>query len=155
MDGTDLEILRLLTENPQEPFYRIAKKIGVSPRTVEKRFQKMKEAGTIIHPTIIVDLSKIGYQGEAYLQIVNAPGFEKTTTIDALKRIPNIFLVTEIIGNFDILAIAAVKDYRSIINMINTVRQLPSVEKVEADFVTDTQFPATTGFNRQLATEEL
>ena len=154
MDGTDSEILQLLTKNPQEPFYRIAKKIGVSPRTVEKRFQKMKEAGTIIHPTIIVDLSKIGYQGEAYLQIVNAPGFEKITTIDALKRIPNIFLVTEIIGNFDILAIAAVKDFRSIINMVNTIRQLPSVEKVEADFVTDTQFPATTGFNRQLATDE-
>jgi DNA-binding Lrp family transcriptional regulator len=108
----------------------------------------MKESGVILHSTIIIDLSKLGYQGEATLRIVNAPGYDKAITIDALKRIPNIFLVTEIIGDFDVMAIAAVKDYSSIVNMVNTIRQLPSVEKAEADFVTDTQFPATEGFNQ-------
>ena len=150
MDKTDLDILRLLVKNPQDPFSRIAKEVGVSPKTVQKKVQKMKEEGTILRPTIIIDLAKLGYQGEAYLQITNAPGYDKAATTNALKRIPNIFLITEIIGNYDVMAIAAVKDYPSIISMVNTIRQLPSVEKAEVDFVTDTQFPATTKFNEQL-----
>jgi len=150
MDETDLEILRLLVRKPQEPFSRIAKKLGISPNTVQSKVQKMKEAGIIHCFSIIIDLSKLGYQGEAYLQITNAPGYNKATTIDRLKVIPNIFIITEIIGAFDIMAIAAVKDYKSIVNMVNTIKQLPSVEKVETDFVMDTQFPATTSFTEQL-----
>lgn len=154
MDETDLEILQLLVRSPQEPFYRIAKKVGVSPRTVQKRLQKMKEAGMIHCFSIIIDLSKLGYQGEAYLQITNAPGYDKATTIEGLKGIPNIFLITEIIGDFDVMAIAAVKDYKSIVKMVNTIKQMPSVEKVETDFVTETQFPATTKFTEQLTPEK-
>jgi len=150
MDETDLEILQLLVRKPQEPFSRIAKKLGISPNTVQSKVQKMKEAGIIHCFSIIIDLSKLGYQGEAYLQITNAPGYNKATTIDRLKVIPNIFIITEIIGAFDIMAIAAVKDYKSIVNMVNTIKQLPSVEKVETDFVMDTQFPATTSFTEQL-----
>jgi Lrp/AsnC family transcriptional regulator for asnA, asnC and gidA len=150
MDETDFEILQLLMKNPQERFSSIAKGVGVSPRTVQKKVQKMKEAGLILQSTIIIDLSKLGYEGEATIRITNAPGNDKATTIEALKGIPNIFIITEIIGDFDIMAIAAVKDYSSIVNMVNTIRQLPSVEKAEADFVTETQFPATTEFNKQL-----
>jgi Lrp/AsnC family transcriptional regulator for asnA, asnC and gidA len=150
MDETDLAILRLLVKNPQAPFYRIAKKVGVSPWTAQNKVQKMKEEGLILCSSIIVDLSKLGYQGEAYLQITNVSGYDKALTIEGLKGIPNIFLITEIIGDFDILAIAAVKDYQSIVNMVKTIKQLPSVDKVETDFVTETQFPATTKFAEQL-----
>jgi DNA-binding Lrp family transcriptional regulator len=150
MDATDLEILQLLVRNPQEPFSRIAKKVGISTGTAQRKVQKMKESGLIQCFSIIIDLSKIGYQGEAYFQITNSSGYDKATTIDALKGIPNIFIITEIIGAFDILAIAAVKDYQSIVSMINTIKQLPSVEHVETDFVTETQFPATTKFAEQL-----
>jgi DNA-binding Lrp family transcriptional regulator len=151
VDKTDLEILQMLTKNPQEHFSSIAKKAGVSPRTVQKRVQKMKEAGVILRFTTIIDLSKLGYQGEATIRITNTPGYDKATTIDALKEIPNIFIIAEIIGDFDIIAVAAVKDYPSIVNMVNTIRQLTSVEKAEADFVAETQFPQTIEFNKQLS----
>lgn len=147
IDNTDLEILKLLVRNPQERFSRIAKKVGVSPRTVQKKYRRMKESGIILHSSIIVDLSKLGYQGEATLRIVTAPGFDKAATISALRQIPNIFLITEIIGDHDVMAIAAVKDYPSIVKMVQTIRQLLSIEKAEVDFVTETQFPATKGFN--------
>lgn len=150
MDGTDLEILQLLVRNPQEPFSRIAKEVGISTGTVQRKVQKMKESGIILGSSIIIDLSKLGYKGEAYLQITNSSGYDKAATIEGLKGIPNIFLITEIIGDFDILAIAAVKDYQSVVNMVNTIKQLPSVAKVDTDFVTDTQFPATTKFTEQL-----
>lgn len=154
MDETDLQILQELSKNPQTPFSQIAEKTGVSPRTVQKKYEKMKSKGIILRSSIIVDLSKLGYQGRANLKITNLPSQPKATTINALKKIPNIFIITEIIGDFDILALAAVRDYASIINMVNTVWKLPSVEKIETDFLTDTQFPMTKGFSRQLAIEK-
>jgi Lrp/AsnC family transcriptional regulator for asnA, asnC and gidA len=150
MDEIDTRILRELTENPQTPFQRIAERIGVSPRTVQKKYQKMKDDRVILHSSIIIDLSKIGYQGKAYLQITNTPGQEKELTTNALKKIPNMFMITETIGDFDILVIAAVRNFRSIIDQVNTIRKLPSVERVEVTFVADTMFPGPKEFNTLL-----
>ncbi len=153
MDDLDLAILHELSENPQERFSKIATNVGVSSRTVQKRVQKMKEANVIICSSVILDLSKLGYEGQAVLRIINAPGYEKAVTVEALRKIPNIFLIAETIGDVDIMAIAAVKNYRSIINTINTIRQLPSVEKIDENFVPDTQFPATREFTAQFRTQ--
>ena len=153
MDETDMSILRELTENPQVPILRIAERIGVSPRTVQKKYQKMKDDGIIRRSSIIIDLSKIGYQGKAYLHITNTPGQDKELTVNALKKIPDIFLITEIIGEFDVLAIAAVKNYKSVINMVNTVKRIPSVDQVDATFVADTTFPGGKEFNDLFSTE--
>jgi DNA-binding Lrp family transcriptional regulator len=97
---------------------------------------------------IIVDLEKLGFQGKAYLAITNAANHDKTETIDALKQMPNIFSIAEIIaGDTDILALVAVKDFNSIINLINEVRKLPSVDHVEVTFTNDTTFPVGEDLN--------
>jgi Lrp/AsnC family transcriptional regulator for asnA, asnC and gidA len=147
MDDVDVSILRELTKNPQIPFSRIAEKNHVTPRTVQKKYQKMKENGIILRSSIIIDLSKIGYQGKAYLEITNAPGQSKEKTIDALRKMPNMFMITDIIGEFDVLVIAAVRNFRSIMDDVNTIRKLPSVERVEVTFVTDAMFPGPKEFN--------
>jgi len=154
MDKVDVCILRELTKNPQMPFLRIAEKVGVSPRTVQKKFQKMKENGIILRSSIIIDLSKIGYQGKAYLTITNAPGQSKEKTIDALKKMPNMFMITDIIGDFDVLVIAAVRAFTSIMDDVNAIRKLPSVERVEVTFVTDTMFPGPKEFNELFPPEK-
>jgi DNA-binding Lrp family transcriptional regulator len=64
MGKVDLQILQELTKNSQTPFSRLAKEIDVSPRTVQKRYERMKEEGIILRPTIELDLSRIGYQGK-------------------------------------------------------------------------------------------
>ena len=150
MDEIEMSILRELTENPQLPFLKIAERIGVSPRTVQKKYQKMKDSSIILHSSIIIDLSKIGYQGKAYLYIINTPGQDKELTINALKKIPNMFMITETIGDYDILAIAAVRNLKSIMDKVNTIRKLPSVERVEVTFVADTMFPGPKEFNELL-----
>jgi Lrp/AsnC family transcriptional regulator for asnA, asnC and gidA len=154
MDNVDVSILKELTKDPQIPFLRIAEETGVSPRTVQRKYQKMKDTGIILRSSIIIDLSKIGYQGKAYLHITNAPGQEKAVTINALKKIPNMFMITEIIGEFDVLAIAAVRSFISIMENVNAIRKLPSVDRVEVTFVTDTMFPGPKEFNELFPPEK-
>ncbi|HJW65851.1 MAG TPA: hypothetical protein VJ507_03610 [Candidatus Bathyarchaeia archaeon] len=49
--------------------------------------------------------------------------------------------------------IAAVKNYKSLINMVNTIRRIPSVDQLDATFVADTAFPSGKEFNDLFTTE--
>jgi DNA-binding Lrp family transcriptional regulator len=148
MDETDKQIIAELAKDAQMPFARIARKIGVSPETVRKRYEKMKKEGTIMQSTIGIDLSKIGYQGKAILMITNTSNQDMTTTIDMLKKMPNIFMFSEIVGDADVLAIAPVKDLKSIITLVNNIKKAPSVDRVETCFISDTFFPISQDFNK-------
>jgi DNA-binding Lrp family transcriptional regulator len=155
MDEIDLRIIRELTEDAQTPFLRIAKKLGVSPETVRTRYIKMKQEGTIKHCSISIDLSKIGYQGKVFLMITNSSNNDKSKTIDILKKIPNIFIISEMIGDFEILGIAPVKDMNSLKALVNKIKKLPSVNKVEFTVINDTTFPVNEHFGEIFVKQQL
>lgn len=146
MDEIDLRIIRELTKDAQTPFLRIAKKLGVSPETVRTRYRKMKEEGTIKRCSISINLSRIGYQGKVFLMITNAPNHDKSKTIDALKKMLNIFIISEMIGDFEIIGIAPVKDLNSLKTLVNKIKKLPSVNRVEIALINDTAFPVNSRF---------
>lgn len=155
MDKLDYFVLSELLKDAQTPFATIAKKIGVSPKTVIARYEKMKKDGTITRCSLSVDPSKIGYQGKTFLMITNSPTQTKAETISGLKKIKNIVVITEIIGAFDILAIAFVTDLNSIMKLVNTVKQLESVERVEVAFIRETDLPVPRNFSRLFSQQSL
>ncbi len=132
------------------PFYKVAKIIGISPRTVELRYRKLVEKQVIIKSTIRIDLSKIGYEGKAFIYITISPNAEKYIIIEELKEINGIYLIAEIMGNYDILAILAVKDFDSIMEVMDRIRKIPSVEKTDISFVQDTTYPMSRWINKQI-----
>ena len=148
MDKIDRQILRELIKDAQTPFLRIAKKIDVSPETVRKKYMKMKENGIIRHCSISIDLSRIGYQGKAFFLIRNAVNHDKSRTIEALKKISNIFVISEIIGDFEIIAIAPVKGISNLKAMLSKIKKLPSVSRVEFTLIDDTTFPVDSRFGK-------
>ena len=148
MDEIDLKIIRELIKDAQTPFLRIAKKLGVSPETVRKRYGKMKEEGTIKHCSVSIDLSRIGYQGKVFLMITNAPSHDKSKTMAALKKMRNVFLASEIIGDFEIIGIAPVKDLNSLKTLVNKLKKEPSVNRVEIAVINDTAFPINPRFGK-------
>jgi Lrp/AsnC family transcriptional regulator for asnA, asnC and gidA len=155
MDELDAKIIDELTKDVQRSFSSIAKEIGVSPKTVQIRYKKLAEEGILLQSCIIVDLAKLGYQGKAYLMITNEHNHDKTETIDALKQMQNVCIIVEIIaGEIDVLALAAVKDFNSIVNLVNEIRKLPSVDNVEVTFTNDTTFPVGKEFNTVFRTKE-
>ena len=148
MDKLDYLILEELLKDAQTPFSRIAKKSGCSPFTVGKRYEKMKKEGVIARCVASIDLSKLGYQGKVLLMITNSPSKGKSVTIAALKKMRNIIVVTEILGAFDILAIAPVTDLNSIKTLVNDVKKLESVQHVEITFIDDTILPVNSNFSK-------
>jgi Lrp/AsnC family transcriptional regulator for asnA, asnC and gidA len=153
MDRIDRNIINELTKNGQKSFLKIAEQIGVSPRIVQQRYEKMKRKGIILRPTTLVDLSKVGYQGTAYLLITEKPEYDKTETIKALEQMQNIFLVAEIVGEFDILAMAPFKDFNNVINLVNEIRMFPGISQVEISLTSDTSFPITKYYSKMQLSE--
>jgi len=155
MDKTDLKIVQELTENSEASFNSLAMKLGLSPKTVQNRYEKLVENGVIFRPTVELDLSKIGYEGKATFFIKNSSKHEISATRDAVSKLENIFIVTEIVGDFDVIAIAMIRDLEDAMNIKNEIRKLPSVNQVEIAFDLDTSFPLTEGFGKVFQYKEL
>ncbi len=155
MDKLDRLILSELAKDAQLPFAKIAKKFGASPYTIGKRYEKMKKEGIIEGCIVGIDLSKLGYQGKAFLFITISPKQDKLVTVSEILKISNIFSVIELVGPFDILAIAAVKDLNDIRKMINEVKNLPDVQRVEVAVIDDTAFPINSTYGELLSRDIL
>jgi len=150
MDKLDRRIIKELTKDAQTPFLRIAERLDVSPETVRTRYRKMREEGIIKECTVSIDLSRLGYQGKVFLMITNASNYDKSGTIEALEKMRNIFVISEMIGDFEIIGIAPIKDLNSIKNLVNKIKGLPSVNKVEIALINDTSFPVNSRFDNLL-----
>jgi DNA-binding Lrp family transcriptional regulator len=148
MEEIDINIIKELKKNAQTSFLRIAKKIGVSPKTVQRRHEKMRQEGIIHRSSVAIDLSKIGYQGKAYLMITNAPNQDKKLTSKALRRMQNVVILSEVIGDFDVLAIAPVRDLITFHKLVHDIKELPSVDQVEFACVADTSFPVDKDYDK-------
>ena len=143
MDRIDLHILNELTVNSKKPFLTMAKELGVTSVTVQKRYEKMKKDGIINIATTVVDLSKLNFQGSVFLMITKSYICASEAVVKILLDTKNVFLVSEIIGDFDILAIAYFKSFKSLTELVEKIRNLSCVNHVEIALSKDTIFPVS------------
>ncbi len=143
MDEIDFKIIQELVKDAQMSFNKIAKAVGVSHETVKKRYHKLKAEGTIEACSIIIDRSKLGIQGTVFLLITNTQSNDKMVTINALKEIPNIIMIANMMGAFDIFASAAVKDLTDLARTVEKIQDLPNIDRLEIAFLTFTYLSYT------------
>ncbi len=151
MDRLDYLILSELLKDAQASFAEIARKLGSSPYTVGRRYESMKKEGIFHRIMVSIDLSRIGYQGKAFLLIGISPQQSKSSVIEALKKISNIMVISELVGPFDLLAIAPVADLAGIRTLVEEVKKTPNIQRVEVALINDTNFPVNPSFNRILS----
>ncbi len=150
-DNLDRLILSELFKDAQLSFAKIAKKLGTSPHTIRKRYEKMKKEGIIESCIVGIDLSKLGYQGKAFLFVMLSPEREKLITVSEIIEIRNVLTVVELVGPFDILVIASVKDLNGLREIIAEVKNLPDVQRVEIAVINDNAFPINSSYGEILS----
>jgi len=151
MDKIDYQILSELLIDSTLSFVKIANRIGISPYTVRRRYEKMKREGIIFSHIVSIDLSKIGYQGKAFLLINTSPNGNKSDIISLLKKIRNIIVVTETLGPYDLLAIAPITDLESIQMLLKNARKIPDVQNIQIACSADVNFPIGQNFGKILS----
>jgi DNA-binding Lrp family transcriptional regulator len=155
MDKLDYLVLNELLKDGTVSFVDIAKNIGSTPYTVRRRYEKMKKDGLIFRCTASIDLSKLGYQGKVFLLVTVQPNSNRQETIEHLKKIRNVMVVTEIMGQYDIMAIAPVTDLDSVKSLVTEARKAPHMQRVELACIDDVSFPIGSNFGAVLGQKSL
>ena len=155
MDKLDYLVLNELLKDGTLSFVEIAKSIGSTPYTVRRRYEKMKKDGLIFRCSASIDLSKLGYEGKVFLLVTVQPNSSRAETIEHLKKIHNVMTVTELMGQYDIMAIAPVTDLNSVKALVVEAREAPHVARVELACIDDTSFPIGANFGAVLGQKSL
>jgi DNA-binding Lrp family transcriptional regulator len=140
MNAVDVQILIELMADAQTPFSHIAKKIGVSHETVRKRYERMKKEGTIKQCTVLVDGHKLGDEGTVFLMLSCASEVKKGDVMRSLKQIPDLYLIVELIGDYDFLAWARFKNLQQLACLVGGIRRLGNINRIETILLTQTYF---------------
>ena len=106
VDSLDRSILAVLRESARAPFVEIAKKVGVTERTVRTRMKRMEEDGVVRGYTI----REAGIGLTALVRIKVGPGTEIGTLAGEFAGWEGVECVYEISGDADLIGIAHIDD---------------------------------------------
>ncbi len=145
MDEIDLAIIEKLTEDARMSFRKIAKKLGISPDTVIKRYAALQENGVIRGSTVVLNPKKIGYGAMAVFTIDASPArtlakevapINSPLVLEKLIKMQNIVLATKIVGisGHDLLAICVAIDFEHLIKVKNDIAKIPGVKDLQVSF---------------------
>jgi len=130
MDKLDYKIMEKLMDNSRLSFRKIAKELGVSTDTAMRRYKKLKKNGTL-KPTIAIDLSKFGYQVVIWYMISLMPQINSSSAVDEIAKIPNVTTIIKAVGDYDLLAMAMVKDFQHMYKIGDDLAKVSGVTKIE------------------------
>ncbi|MCW4021541.1 MAG: Lrp/AsnC family transcriptional regulator [Candidatus Bathyarchaeota archaeon] len=150
MDKLDFEIMKRLIDNCRIPFSKIADELGVSTETIIRRYNKLKNDG-VIRPTVYVDIFQLGYGIRVWYMISLMSQIDKSATLKKIAKIPDVVRIIKAVGDYDLLAIASVKDFKHMFEIGEKIEKINGVLKIEARQylpLTDKNVPtsATSGF---------
>ncbi|SDE61002.1 Lrp/AsnC family transcriptional regulator [Paracoccus isoporae] len=102
-DTTDRRILRQLLADPDLPAADLAARAGVTPATLWRRLDKMRQSGIIVGQQAQIDWRRMGYEVEVSLRFTldktNPRGFDEFTA--AAREVPEVIEIQTFLGSVD------------------------------------------------------
>jgi Lrp/AsnC family leucine-responsive transcriptional regulator len=113
LDAPNLDILRLLLDDPRLAMSELARRIGMSAPAVTERVQRMQDAGVIRGARLDVDQAALGLGITAYVRVRPMPGqlqniselARKTPEIIECHRVTgeDCFIMKVLVGRVELL----------------------------------------------------
>jgi Lrp/AsnC family transcriptional regulator for asnA, asnC and gidA len=131
VDELDKQIVTKLTADGRESFTKVAQEIGLSTDTVVKRYHRLKENGAI-KVSIQINPNKIGYTSILDFNIAfTRPGGLSNPVVEALAKIPDVIIITETSGDYDLQLSAMVRDTAQSFDMQDQIARISGITKIE------------------------
>ena len=115
VDSLDRSILGVLRDNGRAAYVEIAKRVGVTERTVRTRMKKLEEEGVIRGYTV----RESGIGLSALIRMKVGPGTEIGTLAGEFAGWVGVESVYEMSGEADVIAIVHVDDTAGLRNMLD------------------------------------
>jgi Lrp/AsnC family transcriptional regulator for asnA, asnC and gidA len=130
LDEVDRQIAAILSCSSRTPFRKIAKQIGISPKNVIQRYNRLK-GRVLTKSTISVDLNKIGYSAMAHIFIKVSNRSKMQEILSQVFQIPNLIVAIKLIGPYDMRALVAVNDFEGLFEVTENFRRIKGIEKAD------------------------
>ncbi|MCW4024856.1 MAG: Lrp/AsnC family transcriptional regulator [Candidatus Bathyarchaeota archaeon] len=128
LDAVDIKILNLLKEDCRISNRKIARTLHLSAALAAARIKNLEDKGLIKGYTAVLDSLKLGYDITAVI-MVRTNGAHVEDLESFLARVDNIIALYEVTGDFDVIAIAKLKDRVSLNLLINDLLVNPYVKR--------------------------
>jgi DNA-binding Lrp family transcriptional regulator len=138
IDEVDRQIAKILIYSSRTSFRKIAKQLNISTKKVIQRYKKLRE-NLLTRSTITLDLKKLGYNAIASI-FVKGERSKMQEIANKILQMPNIIVFIRLIGSYDLFAIAALEDFRSLIRLQKEIHTIKGIEQI--DFSINEPFPA-------------
>ena len=130
LDSIDVAIIKILAQDSRISFRKLAKKLGLSTKTVIKRFERLENV-LAPHLTITLNLNKIGYTCNAVFCINISKKSDTNEAFEKIVRIPNVIMATRCMGQIDILAIAPFANFEKLFKLKQEIAKISGIKQME------------------------
>ncbi len=103
LDDLDNKILKLISNNARISFLEVARMCNVSGAAIHQRIQKLQSSGVITGSEFTLNLTKIGYETCAYVNLDFDSQVNLDDVVEKIKCIPEIVECHFTTGPYDLL----------------------------------------------------
>ena len=129
LDHIDRKILQILSEDSAATATEMVPLVNLSIPAINKRIQKLTEAGVIQKFTIVVAPEKVGKPISAFILLVLQQGAKMETLMDFVRNDPDILECAAVTGEYDYLLKVCAADVASLQKKINHLKKYGGVVK--------------------------
>lgn len=135
IDDTDRRILRHYLAEPDLPRADLADRAGVTPATLWRRLDRLREGGIIRAEQAVIDWAKLGYAVEVSLRFTldktNPRAFDEF--IAAARDVPEVVGIETFLGRVDVRLNVIARDMRHYQDVYRArILSLPHIAELEA-----------------------
>lgn len=134
LDPLDLDVLRLIAEEPRAGVREYARRLGVARATVQARVTKLQRSGILLSWRPQFDPAALGYSGLAYVRLQLAQGVIDQA-LEGLAEIPEVIEVNAVAGNADLLCRVVAKDNAGLEEVLQRIIAVDGVERTSTEVV--------------------
>lgn len=134
----DQQMLNVLRENARASTTDIAKRLGISRSTAQKRLERLEESGIIAGYTVQMSSAYLDQEIKAHVSITVKPRM----TADIIKRmnkIDEVRAIYSVSGQFDLIAEVAALEINTLDTVIDAIISIDGVERTESSVILSTR----------------
>lgn len=135
LDDTDRALVEALLVDSSASTQDLATEIGVDAAAVERRIDRLEDAGVLEGHTVRVDYDKLGYDVTAVVRVRTSNGPD--TVSGTLGAYPWARSVYEVTGEDDFLLVGRFRDTDDMHGNVAELLTEPAIKSVTVDVVVD------------------
>lgn len=134
IDKLDVKILAKLLEDSRIPFRQLARDLSVSESTIYLRVKKLRSSKVLRGYTADVDLNKLGFLQQVYVEIKVTPQYMKNV-VEELRGKTNVLEVYEVSGEYPLLAKIVATNNEELSSSIDEIAMIKGVTEMKVKYV--------------------